>query len=533
MATTYEDLVLALKLSPPSAWFKLLKLDSTKITLFQRLLTELKTNDAAGSAATAALLLRVAALEGLDLGEKANAAAMVALDVIADVIKDGAICHLADTGKSYYYNLGEATGSQDPPFTYDGTRGVWHEGIGRAPYFHDPVADTTAAKAMAGVDLVNNMLVPVISASDTKFRVYRYNSAGVAPESLPEVISVTAGGTLTDIVVDLGGVLVASHESTYAHANLPTADEKAALVGTSGTAPTAANPLVDNADTRLADARTPTAHTHAGGEITSPVANATDADTVDGQHAAAFAAAAHGHVSADISDFAASVETNNNRSKGSIGVAMLGVSVGGNFTPALDTVTIGGDVWAAIAGVPGAGTKEFQVGADRDASLANLAAKINDVTRGTELVLAATAGPGAMVIVFADAVGGTPVVGTPTSMVLAVSITGPSTATWDKANINESGNASSTKSASDVVTISVPAAARIAASDVVALGYLPFTATAKSALHVTALRAGVLVPCDDVFGFNAPEYTAVIVTGAAGVAPLLAGDVVYWSVIGG
>ena len=36
-------------------------------------------------------------------------------------------------------------------------------------------------------------------------------------------------------------------------------------------------------------------HTHAGADITSPVANATDADMVDGQHASAFAPASHIH----------------------------------------------------------------------------------------------------------------------------------------------------------------------------------------------------------------------------------------------
>ena len=39
----------------------------------------------------------------------------------------------------------------------------------------------------------------------------------------------------------------------------------------------------------------PTGHTHAGTDITSAVANATDADTLDGSHASAFATAAHTH----------------------------------------------------------------------------------------------------------------------------------------------------------------------------------------------------------------------------------------------
>lgn len=49
-------------------------------------------------------------------------------------------------------------------------------------------------------------------------------------------------------------------------------------------------------------ARPPTAHTHGGGDITSAVANAVNADTVDGEHASAFADASHTHVETDITD---------------------------------------------------------------------------------------------------------------------------------------------------------------------------------------------------------------------------------------
>ena len=43
-------------------------------------------------------------------------------------------------------------------------------------------------------------------------------------------------------------------------ANGPTSDQKAALAGTSGTSPSSTNKYVDNADTRLTNARTPSAH---------------------------------------------------------------------------------------------------------------------------------------------------------------------------------------------------------------------------------------------------------------------------------
>ena len=50
-------------------------------------------------------------------------------------------------------------------------------------------------------------------------------------------------------------------------ANIPTANEKAALVGTSGNSPTTTNRFVDNLDSRLSNARAPTTHasTHASG----------------------------------------------------------------------------------------------------------------------------------------------------------------------------------------------------------------------------------------------------------------------------
>lgn len=54
-------------------------------------------------------------------------------------------------------------------------------------------------------------------------------------------------------------------ESNVDIANVPTADEKAALAGT-GT-PSASNKYVTNNDSRLSDARTPTAHNHTLSEI--------------------------------------------------------------------------------------------------------------------------------------------------------------------------------------------------------------------------------------------------------------------------
>jgi hypothetical protein len=60
-----------------------------------------------------------------------------------------------------------------------------------------------------------------------------------------------------------GGIDQAAVDSTVAvHAATPhpTANEKAALAGTSGTAPSVTNKIVDNADTRMTNSRTPTTH---------------------------------------------------------------------------------------------------------------------------------------------------------------------------------------------------------------------------------------------------------------------------------
>ena len=61
-----------------------------------------------------------------------------------------------------------------------------------------------------------------------------------------------------------GAVADYQHLTTTQVGYLPTADQKAALVGTSGTAPSAANKLVDNTDTRLADDRIAVDHAHSG-----------------------------------------------------------------------------------------------------------------------------------------------------------------------------------------------------------------------------------------------------------------------------
>jgi hypothetical protein len=97
--------------------------------------------------------------------------------------------------------------------------------------------------------------------------------------------SLTEGTGIT-LTPGANEIEIASHANT----NDPSVDEKAAMAGTSGTAPDATNPFVDNADTRMSDSRTPTAHNHDGSAI--------NAGTIDGDRLPALDAAKRGGVPA-------------------------------------------------------------------------------------------------------------------------------------------------------------------------------------------------------------------------------------------
>jgi hypothetical protein len=90
------------------------------------------------------------------------------------------------------------------------------------------------------------------------------------------------------------GVYAPTHSHPYAdadHGSHPTADEKAALAGTSG-APANGNRYVTNADSRLSDARTPTAHTLVGASHTASGLTAGHVLRASGASAFGFAAIA-------------------------------------------------------------------------------------------------------------------------------------------------------------------------------------------------------------------------------------------------
>jgi len=73
----------------------------------------------------------------------------------------------------------------------------------------------------------------------------------------------------SDVGADASGAAssaVSTHESTYAHGNIPSSDEKAALAGTSGT-PSSSNKYVTDNDSRNSDARTPLDHDHSSNKL--------------------------------------------------------------------------------------------------------------------------------------------------------------------------------------------------------------------------------------------------------------------------
>jgi hypothetical protein len=76
------------------------------------------------------------------------------------------------------------------------------------------------------------------------------------------------GAILVQLKAALNEDAINTNFPTHSNANDPSAGEKAALAGTSG-APGAANRYVTDGDSRLTDARTPTAHGHSGADITS------------------------------------------------------------------------------------------------------------------------------------------------------------------------------------------------------------------------------------------------------------------------
>lgn len=124
---------------------------------------------------------------------------------------------------------------------------------------NDPTSDQKAA--LAGTSGTPSSTNKYVTNADSRLSDAR------APTSHGNEAHSSTFVTQTDInnsISTHAGNATAHHSN----ANDPTADQKAALAGTSGT-PSASNKYVTNADSRLSDARTPTAHSHAATDITS------------------------------------------------------------------------------------------------------------------------------------------------------------------------------------------------------------------------------------------------------------------------
>lgn len=170
----------------------------------------------------------------------------------------------------------------------------------------------------------------------------------------------------------------------------------------------------------------------------------------------------------------------------------------------------------------GADTYEFDgVGANINVTIAGSAALTRAAlitainTLGTEAVFADENGNNVR-IQFADAAGGTPIVGTPTSMVLTEVITDAADV-WNQANLNATGGPAVTKHASGTITVT--------AENLATLVELPMSFTPVGVLWLAFASGGI------------PKATTatVVIDGDslkfdfdAGGTPLVATDYVQW-----
>lgn len=88
--------------------------------------------------------------------------------------------------------------------------------------------------------------------------------------------------TYAQTEANLSDAVSKKHSNSLDHSNSndPSAGEKAALAGTSGT-PGSGNKFVTNADSRNSDARTPTTHSHAPGDVTGTAVITSDSRLSD------------------------------------------------------------------------------------------------------------------------------------------------------------------------------------------------------------------------------------------------------------
>jgi len=159
-----------------------------------------------------------------------------------------------------------------------------------------------------------------------------------------------------------------------------------------------------------------------------------------------------------------------------------------------------------------------------DPELDNLEDAIN--TLGTTSVVALATGMGYLVIANANFPGGAPTVGVGTNTPLAVTVTGGATATWDAANLNETGNEPAKYESQGMVTVGAAKAAAMAAGGMTMIGVASFIPGAKSVLTVQVFdSSGVLKAIDGTWEFHDNYFSY---TG--GVTNPVENDIIYWRV---
>jgi len=141
------------------------------------------------------------------------------------------------------------------------------------------IADSTLWNTQALPTLEANKFLQVKS-DGTGFQLTSVATGDVVgPSSAVGGNLATFNSTTGKLIKDSGSKVGDFATSGHTHTDLPTDDQKAALSGTSGTAPSSTNKFVDNADTRLTNGRTDTNAVHKADYDANTILAATTDDT--------------------------------------------------------------------------------------------------------------------------------------------------------------------------------------------------------------------------------------------------------------
>lgn len=148
---------------------------------------------------------------------------------------------------------------------------------------NDPTADEKAA--LVGTSGTPSASNPFVTDDDARLLATGSPPTGTGFRHVTGGVEDGAAQLVVNADVSASAAIVESKLSlnfaTHSNANDPSADQKAALAGTSGT-PSAANKYVTDGDSRMTNARTPTAHTHPLSDLTQSSASTDDVATWNG-----------------------------------------------------------------------------------------------------------------------------------------------------------------------------------------------------------------------------------------------------------